>query len=83
MIVNLDPPDQPHWLAKPRRILLRLIRGVAGPRQLRLALRDRTSRLRPRGKLTIPLRLPCDLERAVVYRRRRTRAQSGYMTCAT
>jgi len=45
MIINFDPPGQPHWLSKPRRILLRVIRSKAS-RQLRLVLRDRPRDLR-------------------------------------
>ena len=45
MSINLDPPGQPHWLSKSKPILLRLIRSK-GPRQLRLAWRDRPRHLR-------------------------------------
>ena len=50
MIIRLDEPGPdgkpvPHWLSKPARIVFRLIRKV-GPRQIRLAFRDRPRHLR-------------------------------------
>jgi hypothetical protein len=63
MIINLDPPGQPHWLSKPKRTVLRLIRSE-GPRQLRLMLRDR-----PRHLRLVKTRTPAPLSSSTHVRR--------------
>jgi len=45
--IELDKPGEPHWLSKSARApVLKLIVRKVGPRQLRLALRDRPRHLR-------------------------------------